>query len=172
MRDRPRRNRSGFSLTELLVVMGIIGLLIAILMPAISRARQQSLVVKCASNLRQIGMAIETYHQTYQRLPYASPPLSAALAEIKNYTPDTFVCPESGTSRRDDYQMNEAFAGLPKSAGNPVDVLACEVAETLPVTGSQKGGASPQLPAGRRHRGKLNVLFFDGHVDALSKIPA
>jgi prepilin-type N-terminal cleavage/methylation domain-containing protein/prepilin-type processing-associated H-X9-DG protein len=68
-RTRSACRRAGFSLVELLVVVGIIGLLLALLLPALQVARENGRRAQCLSNLRQLGIGLHSYHGTYQAFP-------------------------------------------------------------------------------------------------------
>lgn len=118
------RRRNGFTLVELLVVIGIIAVLLGILMPALGRARDAANRTKCTSNLRQIALAFMMYsNENKQRFP-AMAPLGArvpedwihwhngrdvyqsAIARYMNmFTPELFHCPS------DDVKVRVSISG-------------------------------------------------------------
>ncbi len=76
-----RAGRVGFTLIELLVVIAIIAILIALLLPAVQQARESARRTQCKNNLKQIGIAMHNYHDTYGQFalnvwhsPWSNPP--------------------------------------------------------------------------------------------------
>jgi prepilin-type N-terminal cleavage/methylation domain-containing protein/prepilin-type processing-associated H-X9-DG protein len=77
--------RRAFTLIELLVVIAIIAVLIALLLPAVQAAREAARRSSCVNNLKQIGLALHNYHQTYDSFPMGS---SKQYDNFGTYAPD------------------------------------------------------------------------------------
>ncbi len=109
--DKIRRNKSGFTLVELLVVIGIIGVLIGILLPSLSKARIQSRKVACAAQLRDIGGLFNVYLVTNKnRLPHVN--------TMPSVQPPLLIDPVTGKSIASIYEtLDKSFQ--PKPIGSP-----------------------------------------------------
>lgn len=69
MKSSATRNQKGFTLVELLVVIAVVGVLVALLLPAVHSARAAARRMKCANNLKQVGLAVQNYYSANQTLP-------------------------------------------------------------------------------------------------------
>ena len=101
-----RKSRRGFSLVELMVVIAIVSILVAMLIPAVQKAREAAANVQCKSNLHQLGVALHNYAVSFnQNLPpglnLATPPMAASTGSAQSlearapWTPAAAIFPSS-----------------------------------------------------------------------------
>jgi prepilin-type N-terminal cleavage/methylation domain-containing protein/prepilin-type processing-associated H-X9-DG protein len=118
--------RSGFTLVELLVVIGIIALLIAILLPVLSKARESSVKTACLSNLRQLGQSMAFYaNDTQSWLPNSNPPRTTVATDI---VPSDYVLPLLNTL----YLHSPAVFHCPANSNSPVPLAINDAEYTYP----------------------------------------
>lgn len=119
-----RKRRRGFTLIELLVVIAIIAILIALLLPAVQQAREAARRSSCKNNLKQIGVALHNYHDTFKMFPMGG--IRHALAEQQGWGWGAYILP----------QMDQAplFQSMNVNGQNLYQLLSTSAGQTLAAT--------------------------------------
>ncbi len=134
------RRTAGFTLVELLVVIAIIGILIALLLPAIQAARESARRSQCVNNLKQIGIAMHNYVDAHKKLPYASTYCYSGGSCMQGSTWAAFILPfiEESTT----YQLFNFNAPM----NDPSNQQAVTTVVATYLCPSDPGSANPILP--------------------------
>jgi prepilin-type processing-associated H-X9-DG protein len=175
-------HRKGFSMIELVIVIGIIMIVMGLLVPAISRARNQAIALKCQAQLQQIGQALEMYASENQGAvfplggPFSTVPNSHSWPAMLFGTLNSpiVVCPTSNGEDWVSYQLNFAlyWEGIRLGAANRQQVSSSNivVAGENPVGGNElvsDWGVSGIYSFDPIRHGailKSNYLWLDFHV--------
>jgi prepilin-type N-terminal cleavage/methylation domain-containing protein/prepilin-type processing-associated H-X9-DG protein len=118
----PRLKRA-FTLVELLVVIAIIGVLVALLLPAVQAAREAVRRASCANNLRQLGLALHNYHDIFNKFPGARDPFSPGPFSTQAHLLDYLE--QSNLSKMVDFSQPTSTGGNQSVANMVVKAFLC-----------------------------------------------
>jgi prepilin-type processing-associated H-X9-DG protein len=160
--------RAGFTLIELMVIIGIIALLVSILLPALGRARDFARRANCTSNLRQIGLACTAYSAANDRAVFIWTP-SITADDLRALYPKYLTKPEVAICPSTDNRLgplpnslaNNAASRSDTSGGHSYEILAYYQPGTFPPNRVITGSSGEMKRAGNTPYPNRTLLMWD-----------
>lgn len=171
MRTSPRR---GFTLVELLVVIAIIGILIALLLPAIQMARETARQLQCKGKITQISVALNAHHETHQSFPAGLPSCTQENWHVWSTAQGNYCTGlawgEAILSELGEQVLYDAFFECMDDQRSACDDCEHQVKEVLPGRVTPKIFQCPSAPVMTKWLGKdYNKPLISRHLERLSK---
>jgi prepilin-type N-terminal cleavage/methylation domain-containing protein len=139
-----RRCVRGFTLVELLVVIAIIGILVALLLPAVQSARESARRISCSNNLKQIGLAFHNYHDTYRYFPNTD--AGGSITRASAFTAILAHLEQGNTYSLYDFSLGNSDPVNLKAVSQRVEVYICPSAafrRHVPISGCDANDRAP-----------------------------
>jgi prepilin-type N-terminal cleavage/methylation domain-containing protein len=139
-----KRRSRGFTLVELLVVIAIIGILVALLLPAVQSARESARRISCSNNLKQIALAFHNYHDTYKYFPNSD--AGGSITRASAFTAILAHLEQGNTYSLYDFSLGNSDPVNLQAVSQRIEVYLCPAASfrrKVPISGCDANDRAP-----------------------------